>query len=61
MANANRRVPMKTSKQYQFEIKQLRKMHRAESTQHQKYKFISFLLVVFIFVLLFAKGFKVGC
>jgi len=52
---------MKTSKQYQFEIKQLRKMHRAESTQHQKYKFISLLLVVFIFVLLFAKGFSVGC
>lgn len=52
---------MKTSKQYQFEIKQLRKMHRAESTQHQKYKFISGMLISFILVLLFAKGFSVGC
>lgn len=52
---------MKTSKQYQFEIKQLRKIHRAEKTQHQKWRFISLMLTIFIFVLLLAKGFKVGC
>lgn len=52
---------MKTSKQYQFEINQVRKMRKAEKAQHQKWRFISFMLAVFIFVLLLAKGFKVGC
>lgn len=52
---------MKTSKEYQFQIRQLTKANRAEKAQHQKYKFISLMLIIFILVLLFAKGFQVGC
>ena len=52
---------MKSNKELEFEVRQLRFMNRKATRKHEKLKFISLMLTIFIMLLLFAKGFEVGC
>ena len=52
---------MKSNKELEFEVRQLRFMNRKARRKHEKWKFISLMLTIFIMLLLFAKGFEVGC
>lgn len=52
---------MKSNKELEQEVRQLRFMNRKAIRKHEKWKFISLMLFIYILVLLFAKVFSVGC
>jgi hypothetical protein len=52
---------MSKEKQLEREIRHLRFSRRKALRKHEKWKFISLMLFLFILLLLFAKGFNVGC
>ncbi len=52
---------MKSTKELEQEVRQLRFAGRKARRKHETWKFISLMLFLFILLLLFAKGFSVGC
>jgi len=52
---------MSKEKKLESEIRHLRFSRRKALRKHEKWKFISLMLFIYILVLLFAKGFQVGC
>ena len=54
-------IRMKTIKELEFEVRQLRFINRKAKRKHEKWKFISLMLTLFVLLLLFSHGFKIGC
>lgn len=52
---------MSNDKQLEREVRHLRFSRRKALRKHEKWKFISLMLFIYILILLFAKGFQVGC